>query len=132
MPGGILHDLTIQRIGARIVCGAANNPLTRSHHADRLHQKGVLYMPDFVVNAGAVIRGAEFHLHGRATPLAEIEGRVGDVASSVLRLAAERDETPFTIARNEAERRLGETDEPGGDGPDVRAPLGLGTDGRLR
>lgn len=106
--GGTLHDLTIQRIGARIVCGAANNPLARSHHADRLQQKGVLYMPDFVVNAGAVIRGAEFHLQGRSTPLEEIEDRVDDVASKILRFAAERDETPFTIAMWEAEELVRE------------------------
>ena len=109
--GGLLHDLTIQRIGAKIVCGAANNPLARSHHAESLHEKGVLYIPDFVVNAGAVIRGAEFHLEGRATPLDEIGERIGATTSDVLALARERDSTPFVVAKEEAERRIAEAQE---------------------
>lgn len=112
--GGTLHDLTIQRIGARVVCGAANNPLARSHHAERLHEKGVLYMPDFVVNAGAVIRGAEFHLQGRSTPLEEIEARIGAVAERVLARAGACEQTPFSVAKQEAERLLEEGEAPQG------------------
>ncbi len=104
--GGLLHDLTIQRIAARAVCGAANNPLARSHHAERLHARGILYVPDFVINSGAVIRGAGFHLDGRATPLDEIEARIGEVTTDVLRKAAEEAIPPFVLAKRVAEQRI--------------------------
>jgi len=40
---------------ALIVCGAANNQLALSKHGQDLHNKGILYVPDFVANAGGVI-----------------------------------------------------------------------------
>ncbi len=104
--GGVLHDLSIQRLRARMVCGAANNLLARSHHAESLHERGILYMPDFVVNGGAVLRGAGFHLNGRATPLDEIEVRIGNIATEVLRMAKEQEASPFSVARNVAEERI--------------------------
>jgi leucine dehydrogenase len=104
--GGLLHDLSVQRLGARIVCGAANNPLARSRHAERLHARGVLYMPDFVVNAGAVISGATYHLEGRPVPQDEIEVRIGRIAADVLHMAREQERSPFAVARREAEGRI--------------------------
>jgi leucine dehydrogenase len=56
--GGDIRDETIpllQKAGVKVVCGAANNQLARPHHAERLHEKGILYTPDFVANAGGVI-----------------------------------------------------------------------------
>lgn len=104
--GGLLHDLSIQRLRSRIVCGAANNPLARVHHAVQLQERGILYVPDIVVSAGAVIRGAEFHLLGRATPLPEIEERIGRTVESILARAAERDRAPYLIAQHEADLRI--------------------------
>jgi len=107
--GGILHDVTISRLDTRVVCGASNNPLARSVHGQRLHEREVLYVPDYVVNAGAVMRGAEYHLKGRATPLEEIEVRIGTLAADVLREAAEENLPPVEVAEREAVRRLEES-----------------------
>ncbi|HED67057.1 MAG TPA: Glu/Leu/Phe/Val dehydrogenase [Planctomycetes bacterium] len=104
--GGLLHDLSIQRLQARIVCGAANNPLARTHHAMQLFERGILYVPDFVVSAGAVIRGAEFHLTGRPTPLEEIEARIGATVRDVLERAAAKERSPYVIAQHEADLRI--------------------------
>ena len=104
--GGILHDLSVQRLRARIVCGAANNLLARTLHGDRLHERGVLYVPDFVVNSGAVMRGAEFHLTGRPTPLTVIEERIGRTATDILRMATEEKAPTARIALREANRRI--------------------------
>ncbi len=104
--GGVLHDLSIQRLRARIVCGAANNPIARSVHAQVLHDRGVLYMPDFVINSGAVIMGVLFHKDGSNVSLNEIEARVGDTTNDILSLAAKKDSSPFLIAQYEAERRI--------------------------
>lgn len=53
--GGVLNAETIPRVQAPIVCGAANNQLSEDADAQRLYDQGVLYAPDYVVNAGGVI-----------------------------------------------------------------------------
>ncbi len=104
--GGILHDLSIQRLRAEIVCGAANNQLARTFHGDVLQERGVLYVPDFVVNSGAVLRGADYHLTGQPAPLDEIETRIGQSTADILRRAADEGVSPVRIAVREAERRI--------------------------
>ncbi len=56
--GGILDDLSIASLNARIVCGAANNQLADARHDAALAARGVLYVPDYVANAGGVISGS--------------------------------------------------------------------------
>ena len=53
--GGLLTDEVIDALEARAVCGPANNPLADHSGAARLAGRGILYAPDFVVNAGGVI-----------------------------------------------------------------------------
>ncbi len=53
--GGVLDDETIARLRVEIVCGLANNQLVASRHADLLAERGVLYAPDYVVNAGGML-----------------------------------------------------------------------------
>lgn len=102
--GGILHDLTVQRLRCRLVAGGANNPLARPLHGDRMHERGILYVPDFVLNSGALIRGATFHLEGRREPLGEIERRVGAVTMRVLQRARAEGLPPHRVAVAEAQR----------------------------
>ncbi|MBI5432969.1 MAG: Glu/Leu/Phe/Val dehydrogenase [Planctomycetes bacterium] len=104
--GGILHDLTLTRLHCRVVAGGANNVLARPLHGDRLHELGILYVPDFVINAGALIRGATFHLTGERESVDSIGRRVGRIASEILKLAAEEGAPPARVAVREAERRI--------------------------
>ncbi len=53
--GGILNDATISQINAKIVCGIANNQLEAPHHGLALQDRGIIYAPDYVVNAGGII-----------------------------------------------------------------------------
>jgi len=53
--GGVINDITIPQLRVEIVAGAANNQLLEPRHGDELTDKGVLYAPDYVVNAGGVI-----------------------------------------------------------------------------
>nr|WP_145403515.1 Glu/Leu/Phe/Val dehydrogenase [Paenibacillus xylanexedens] len=53
--GGILNDDTLSLLKARIVAGAANNQLREERHGDLLHERGILYAPDYVVNSGGLI-----------------------------------------------------------------------------
>src|SRR5690606_13004143 len=56
--GAIFDEASIGTIRARIVCGAANNQLTAPGDGARLAERGILYAPDYVVNAGGIINVA--------------------------------------------------------------------------
>ena len=57
--GSALNDQTIGRIKAKIVAGAANNQLAEPRHGDDLHARGILYAPDYAINAGGLINVAQ-------------------------------------------------------------------------
>lgn len=104
--GGILHDLSIPRLACRVVAGAANNVLAKPIHGDALHARGVLYAPDFVVNSGALLRGAAFHLEGRREPVERIGERIGLTLEELLAAAEAEGRPPARFAFDEAEARI--------------------------
>ncbi|MDQ6423099.1 Glu/Leu/Phe/Val dehydrogenase dimerization domain-containing protein [Paenibacillus sp. LHD-117] len=53
--GGILNDAALKRLDCRIVAGAANNQLAEARHGEKLRELGILYAPDYVINAGGII-----------------------------------------------------------------------------
>jgi leucine dehydrogenase len=57
--GSAMNDDTIPRLKARIVAGAANNQLAVPRHGDDLHARGILYAPDYAINAGGLINVAQ-------------------------------------------------------------------------
>lgn len=61
--GAILNDQTIHELQTTIVAGAANNQLAESYHGQLLHNKGILYAVDYVLNAGGIIYAASKYLH---------------------------------------------------------------------
>ena len=62
--GGVLDDATIEGLRAWAVCGAANNVLAGPEGAERLRQRGILLVPDYIASAGALVSG-----------ICEIQGR---------------------------------------------------------
>ena len=53
--GAVINDDTVPRLKCKIVAGGANNVLLTEEHGDRLRERGILYAPDFVINAGGII-----------------------------------------------------------------------------
>ena len=53
--GATLNDDTIAQLKCQIVAGCANNQLKESRHGEALRQRGILYAPDYVINAGGII-----------------------------------------------------------------------------
>jgi leucine dehydrogenase len=53
--GATLNDATVGRLAVAVVAGAANNQLAEPRHAQALAERGILYAPDYVINAGGVI-----------------------------------------------------------------------------
>jgi leucine dehydrogenase len=56
--GSALNDQTIPRIRAAVIAGAANNQLAEPHNGDDVHSRGILYAPDYAINAGGLINVA--------------------------------------------------------------------------
>ncbi len=103
--GGVLDRLTIERLRCRIVCGAANNPLATDEDADRLRARGILYVPDIVANAGAVIVGGSIAA-GQADLAEQRLLAIGDRVLEILGRADEEGRSPHVVAIEEAERLL--------------------------
>jgi len=57
--GSALNDATIPKLVAKIVAGAANNQLAEPRHGDDLHARGILYAPDYAINAGGLVNVAQ-------------------------------------------------------------------------
>jgi leucine dehydrogenase len=60
--GGGLHPVSIRKMTAKVICGAANNQLRDPEAAVLLTDRGILYAPDYVVNAGGIINVAAEYL----------------------------------------------------------------------
>ena len=106
--GGALTDEVVAVLNARIVCGAANNQLAHEGIEKQLEDRGVLYAPDYMVNAGGLIQVAD-ELEGfsfdRAKARAE---KIYDTTKQVFALAAEDGVPPAVAADRLAERRMRE------------------------
>jgi leucine dehydrogenase len=107
--GGLIDARRVEELRCRIVCGAANNQLDTDDRAERLAARGILYAPDFIVNAGGLINVA-LELTGYDVGLAthradDIEG----VLARVLERAREAGTTPLAAARDLAAQRLTDT-----------------------
>jgi len=86
--GGVLTATTIPTLACRVVAGAANNQLGVPEDAERLAEAGVLYAPDYVVNAGGIIHLASLELLGEDRERLDERLRgIGDTLERVYRLA---------------------------------------------
>jgi leucine dehydrogenase len=59
--GGTINDTTIHELNTSIVAGAANNQLARAYHGHILHENGILYATDYVINAGGLIYASSLY-----------------------------------------------------------------------
>jgi valine dehydrogenase (NAD+) len=104
--GGALSDDSIARLDAPIICGGANNQLAHPGVEAELHGRGILYCPDYVVNAGGVIQ-VEDEIHGYSEPRARAKAtRIFDTLQTVLHQAREAGVTPSIAADRIAADRI--------------------------
>lgn len=104
--GATVNDTTIDRFKVKIIAGCANNVLARPEHGDRLMEKGILYAPDYVINAGGVIKVGGEYIN---MPIAEVEQRVLGIEATldgVFRKAALDGINPAKAADAIAEARI--------------------------
>ena len=82
--GGVLSAETIPRLRCRVVAGAANNQLAAAEDAERFAERGILYAPDHVVNAGGIIHLASLEMLGEDE--ATRDERVRGIADTLTRI----------------------------------------------
>lgn len=104
--GGVVNDATLPRLRCRAVVGGANEQLEEPRHGDALHARGIVYAPDYVVNAGGLLsllfETGELDEAGVVERVKGIGGRV----AALLAEARERGEPPHRAADRLAEQQL--------------------------
>ena len=105
--GGVLNSDTIPRLSCRVVAGGANNQLLTDADGEDLHRRGILYAPDYVLNAGGIINvSAEVGMAYNADVAREKTERIYEIMERVIH-TSKREEIPtFQAADRLAEDRL--------------------------
>ncbi len=104
--GAVLNDTTIPQLKVKIVAGGANNQLAEERHGDLLESRGILYAPDYVLNAGGLIN-VNSELEGWSPERAK--RKAGEIFDTILRLfelAKEEGIPTYRAADRLAERRI--------------------------
>lgn len=116
--GAAINDKTIGQLKAGIIAGAANNQLATVDHGHQLHKKGILYTPDYVVNAGGIIdvyyqrKMSEpgYSAQNYASDLAAKVEEIGDTLKEIFDRSAAENIPTFMVADRVAEERFNKTD----------------------
>lgn len=89
--GAGLNDQTIPDIKAKAICGLANNQLAEDRHGEALRQAGIVYVPDYVVNAGGMMGASTviFTKPSRDESIRQISGLKDTIKNILIRAAAE-------------------------------------------
>lgn len=104
--GAIINDISLPQLQTTIIAGAANNQLAHTYHGQKLHERGILFAADYVINAGGLIYAASKYLH---TPDAQVDAQINSIHTSLTEIFARstRDNLPANqIADTLAQEKL--------------------------
>jgi len=104
--GAVINDDTIPKLKAKVIAGAANNQLLDPRHGDTIHEMGIVYAPDYVINAGGVINVAdELYGYDHERAMKKVETIYANI-ERVIEIA-KRDRIPtYKAADRMAEERI--------------------------
>lgn len=104
--GGVINDTTIEQLQCRVVAGSANNQLLEDRHGRELEERGILYVPDYVINAGGLIHVANELQNDHETRVLKKVDQIYDTIVKVFEIA-EREQIPTYLAADRlAEKRI--------------------------
>lgn len=103
--GGIINDETVPQLKVEIVVGSANNQLLEDRHGQALHERGILYVPDYVANAGGIVHGCRELLGWPEERAKQQVEKIYDTVTGILESAGS-ETPPFRVANELAERKL--------------------------
>jgi glutamate dehydrogenase/leucine dehydrogenase len=104
--GGLLTEDVVPDLHVEIIVGAANNQLASAHVADSLAAAGILYVPDFLANAGGIINIAEEAIGYDPERALKAVSQIRDTTTRVLERAEARSITPLAVAEEVVATRL--------------------------
>ena len=104
--GAVLDDRTIPELQAQIVCGGADNQLAAAHHAGLLARRGIVYVPDYLANAGGVIDFHQERIDDSPAAVLAAVGRIEAITAGILQTASASGRTPLEVADEIVAARL--------------------------
>lgn len=104
--GAVLNDETIIQLNTKIIAGSANNQLGESRHGLALKKKGILYIPDYVINAGGLIEVAAIYQNNHPEEVMAKVSAIHDTVYEICEEALMTDSDPATVADTIACRRI--------------------------
>ena len=105
--GGVLNGENIARLKCRIVAGGANNQLLSLEDGDEIHRRGILYAPDYIVNAGGIINAAaEVGMAYNPDRAREQTERIYEIMGRVIQISKNEEIATSKAADRLAEERL--------------------------
>lgn len=104
--GATVNDKTINRLKAKIVCGAANNQLAEPRHGDILMEKGILYAPDYLINAGGLMNVSIEFEGWSDTKATRMVDTIYDTTMKIFKLSEEMNIPVYKATDLMAEKRL--------------------------
>lgn len=111
--GGAINDETIPRLSCDVVAGSANNMLAEERrHATALHDRGILYAPDYVVNAGGLITVANEYFGGTREAAFDDAAAIGDRLLRMIERAEEQDMTVLAATEEYVADRIAGGERP--------------------
>lgn len=104
--GATINDDTIPQLKAKVIAGSANNQLKSTEHGDIIHEKGIVYAPDYVINSGGVINVSdELNGYNQHRAMKKVE-TIYDNLTRVFEISR-RDNLPTYVAADRmAEERI--------------------------
>jgi valine dehydrogenase (NAD+) len=103
--GGMIDDAIARSLDVRVVAGAANNPLTSRGVARTLHERGIVYVPDFLANCGGLIHVSS-EWTGDASHIADSIERALERLDLAFETAEREGTTPIEVAERQALERV--------------------------
>ncbi|KXH87499.1 Glu/Leu/Phe/Val dehydrogenase [Sporosarcina sp. HYO08] len=104
--GAIINDETIPQLKVKVIAGSANNQLKDAEHGDKLHEMGIVYAPDYVINSGGVINVAdELDGYNRERAMKRVEG-IYNALEKIFAISKEKNIPTHIAADHLAEERI--------------------------
>lgn len=104
--GAVINDLTINQLQTSIIAGAANNQLAHRYHGQLLHDKGIVYAADYVINGGGLIFAASKYLHTHEDEVNQQIDNIGTSLSEIFIRSKNENKPASEIADTLAQEKL--------------------------
>lgn len=104
--GGTINLDTLHRIKAKIIAGSANNQLSHYHIGALAHERGILYAPDFVINAGGLIQVAAVYNYHQIEIAHQLIAKMYDRMLNLFEISAKRNLPTNLIAEQIAKEKI--------------------------